>query len=571
MPYKNLSVESATAVSLCHLAVERRSNINEQIGLDSQKKARCTKDVQRQVLAYVQRERLLPAGRRVVIGVSGGPDSLCLLHLLWTLRHELGIQVHAAHLNHLIRGSEADTDAQFVADLTASWHIPSTIASRDVPALAREQKLAIEEAARRARYVFLAQVAHQTCATHIAVGHNADDQSETVLMHWLRGAGLAGLRGMLPATRLTDLRLLQAQQDRDADQADLWLVRPLLDTERSDIERYCRAHNLVPRFDRSNLDTTYYRNKLRHELLPLLEHEYKPRFGKILRRSARVIRDDYDLLCTVRDRTWKEIVRRESDEAIVLDREAWTALHPSLQRAILRQAVYRLRRSLRDVNFVHIEAAMEVAHQGIVGCQATLPSDVMLTVGYAVLTVADIEYAPSPDFPALSTELTGRTPLTVPGTTLLPGRLAVEIDIRSRSALPLDWQNNVDPWCAYLDVHALGLEAFDVQPAGPKDIPFADGAPALFLRRRKDGDRFCPLGMGGHHKRVSDLLVNAKVPSQWRDQIPLLVRKDDTILWVCGWRMDERARVHNQTSRIVVVRLRPADEAPRVVNDPRNE
>jgi tRNA(Ile)-lysidine synthase len=459
----------------------------------------------------------------------------------------MDIEVHAAHLNHLIRGTDADVDAQFVADIAARWHIPHTVTARDVPALAAEQKLAIEETARRARYVFLAQVAHQIGATRIAVGHNANDQSETVLMHWLRGAGLAGLRGMLPNTRLADLRLLQDNlQLQDAEQPDLWLIRPLLEAKRSDIERYCADHGLSPRFDRSNLDTTLYRNKLRHELLPLLEREYKPNMGEILRRSARVIRDDYDLLCTIREHAWKEIVLQASDTEVVLDRPRWTALHPSLQRAILRQAAYHLNHSLRDVNYVHIEAARGVANHGTVGDQATLPGGTTLTVGYATLGVANREHTSRPSFPALAAAHSRRTPIAVPGSTPLSGQGVIEVDILPKSALSSDWQQNADPWRAYLDAAAAGLEEPDPEPT-------------LYVRCRKPGDRFCPLGLGHHHKLVSDLLVNAKVPAQWRDQVPLLVRADDRILWVCGWRVDERARVRPDTSRVAVVRLWMAD------------
>jgi tRNA(Ile)-lysidine synthetase-like protein len=164
-------------------------------------------DLQREVVAFIHRERLLSPGDRVVVGVSGGPDSLALLHLVHACREQLGIEVHAAHLNHLIRGTEADQDAQFVADVASAWDIPCTVVARDVPAFARDHRLALEEAARRVRYAFLAEVAQSVGGSRIAVGHNADDQSETVLMHWLRGAGLAGLRGMLPATPLADLRL----------------------------------------------------------------------------------------------------------------------------------------------------------------------------------------------------------------------------------------------------------------------------------------------------------------------------------------------------------------------------
>jgi tRNA(Ile)-lysidine synthase len=394
--------------------------------------------------------------------------------------------------------------------------------------------LALEEAARHLRYAFLAEVARETGATRIAVAHNADDQSETVLMHWLRGAGLAGLRGMLPATRLSELHIAAlAEQDED-----LWLVRPLLETPRTEIEHYNQQHGLLPRFDRSNLDTTIYRNKLRHELLPYLEREFKPSFSQILRRSARVIRDDYDLLCAVRDRAWDEVVRQSSSRAVIFDRTAWRALHPSLQRATLRRAARHLRHNLRDVNYLHIQAALEVAQLGHTGNRATLPRQLQLVVGYDTLTMADPAYVPQPDFPALAPGVAGavkRISLRVPGTTALHSQAQARIEIVSRTALAADWQQNDDPWRAYLDADVLG--------------------PELYLRRRRAGDRFFPLGLGGKSKLVSDLLVNCKVPAGWRDRIPLLVRADDSIMWACGWRIDERARIGENTSQVAIVRL----------------
>jgi len=488
---------------------------------------------QHNLLALLEREHLLPAGNSVVVGVSGGPDSLCLLHLLWTHRDKLGIRVHAAHLNHLLRGVDADADALFVAQQAADWGIRCTVESRDVRAYASERGLAIEEAARHQRYAFLAQVARAQNARYIAVAHNADDQSETVLMHWLRGAGLAGLRGMLPATQLAALHVDGPAPEYE----ELTLIRPLLDTPRAEIERYCRQHNLSPRFDRSNLDTTLYRNKLRHELLPLLEREYKPGLAQILRRSARIIRDDYDLLCTTRDRAWARITRQTSDRAVVLDLTAWRGLHPALQRAILRRAAHTLGPGLRDVNYVHVQSALRIAQEGSTGDAATLPGGLQLVVGYDTLTIADRNYLPAPDFPSLPLPASGapeRFRLHMPGTTLLPG-LQAHVEVAPQAALDADWERNQDPWRAYLDAAVLGRE--------------------LALRPRRAGDRFYPLGMDGRSKLVSDLLVNCQVPAGWRNRIPLLVRADDSIMWVCGWRVDERARVRESTSRVAIVRL----------------
>jgi tRNA(Ile)-lysidine synthase len=490
-------------------------------------------NLEREILAYIQREQLLSPGDRVVVGVSGGPDSLCLLHVLWTCQARLEIDLHIAHLNHQVRGTDADADARFVGELAAQWQLPSTIEACDVPSFAQKHRLAIEEAARRVRYRFLLRVARSVDAQRIAVAHNADDQSETVLMHWLRGAGLAGLRGMLPTVRMSDLRFVNRPQSGD----EVWLIRPLLEVPRTEIEHYCQAHSLRPRFDRSNLDTTLHRNKLRHELLPYLEQAFKPRFREILRRSARVIRDDYDLLCKLRAQAWEETVHEASGKAVILDRAAWQRLHPSLQRATVRYAVQHLRRNLRDVNYQHVEAAVRVGRDMGVGAQATLPRDLLLTVGYRTIVVADRRYVPRPDFPALASK---HLSLTVPGTTWMPGGGRVEIDFLPRSALPQNWARNPDPWLAFLDAKAIGTH--------------------LSLRRRRSGDRFCPLGLAGKHKLVSELLINAKVPAWWRDQVPLLVRPDDQILWVCGWRIDHRARVTKETSQVAMIQLHLTDK-----------
>ena len=228
----------------------------------------------------ILQHHLFEGGGTVVLGVSGGPDSLCLLHTLRALQDELGLELHLAHLDHGIRGSDSRADAEYVEGLARAWDVSATMEYGDVPAYAEEHRVAIEEAARRVRYLFLGRVAREVGAQCVAVGHNADDQVETIIMHWMRGSGLGGLRGMLP------VQVLGAE--------DWWcgpvlrLVRPLLDVPRDAIEGYCHQHGLQPRFDRSNLDLTYHRNRIRHELIPFLE-SFNPRIRDVLRRSARVI------------------------------------------------------------------------------------------------------------------------------------------------------------------------------------------------------------------------------------------------------------------------------------------
>jgi tRNA(Ile)-lysidine synthase len=478
---------------------------------------------------------LLFPGETVVVGVSGGPDSLCLLHVLNRLRGEYRVQLHVAHLNHKMRGREADADAAFVARLAEEWGLPCTIEARDVPALAREKKLSSEEAARRARYAFLAEVAEQVGAKRIAVGHNADDQTETVLMHWLRGAGLAGLRGMLPALSLSDYRLLEEHggtMDNGPESYPFTLIRPLLKVPRAEIEAYCAKHGLQARFDRSNLDTTYYRNRLRHELIPYLE-SYNPGIREVVRRSARVIADDYAYLRAELDRFWPQVVISESDQAIQFDLAAWRSLPPSFQRSTLRQAIHRLRRSLRNINWIHVEDARLALLEKPAGTQATLPQGLMLTMSYDMFIVADEGYVERPtDLPLLMVD---SLPLTIPGTTPLPeSEWRVEARLLSRSELPPEWEDNPDPWQAFLDHDVVGSE--------------------LILRRRQPGDRFQPLGLGGRQTTLREFMINCKIPAPWRHRVPI-VASPRHIVWLAGWRVDERARITESTERVLHVRF----------------
>ena len=381
------------------------------------------------VRKYAQRYRLFSPGETVVVGVSGGPDSLCLLHLLRRLAPELRLWLHVAHLHHGLRGIEADADATFVAELADCWGLPCTIGRADVTALAREAGQSLEEAARQARYRFLAEIAEAGGAATLAVGHNADDQAETVLMHFLRGSGAAGLRGMLPRTPLDDYRLFRTVFDtgHDASAAEgsgetaddqessaldgvnqrhlrsilsdgngeagdplsssdphvvasprLHLVRPLLAIPRAEIEAYCVKHRLAPRIDRSNADTTFFRNRLRHELLPILE-TYNPGIRDVLSHTAEVLAGDHAVLSRAVEIAWTSLVSVEGPDEVRFSLPGWRGLPLGLQRATCREAIHRLRRSVRDINWEHVERAVWLAREGHTGQVATLAAGLELS------------------------------------------------------------------------------------------------------------------------------------------------------------------------------------------------
>ena len=481
----------------------------------------------------IERYRLMKPGDVTVVGVSGGPDSLCLLHVLHSLKTDYRFELHVAHLHHGLRGQEADADADAVRALATNWGLPCSIEYVDVPALAGSHRIAVEEAARRARYGFLGRIATGVGSRRIAVGHNADDQAETVLMHWIRGAGLAGLRGMLPLTALSEYRMGETS-DQAYPVEELCLVRPLLEVPRSEIEAYCAVHGLEPRFDRSNLDTTYFRNWLRHVVLPLLA-SHNPNIREVIRRSAWVLADDYDLLRSVVLEAWARVVIEETPERITFELAGWRDLPASLQRSTVREAVQRLRRSLRDVSFVHVEKAVEVARSGSTGARSTLPRGLMLTLEYERLVLGPADAEPVlPDLPLLSIGCS-RLLVRTPGTTPLTGAgWRLDVQILGRSDLPGDWESNSDPWRAFVDADVVSGQ--------------------LRLRGRQSGDRFQPLGMGGRTVKLSDFLTNRKVPRSVRERLPLLV-SDRGIAWVCGHRVDERVRVRKTTKEVLLLRF----------------
>jgi tRNA(Ile)-lysidine synthase len=542
-------------------------------------------DLLARVRRYAQRYSLFTPGETVVVGVSGGPDSLCLLHLLRRLAPELRLWLHVAHLHHGLRGVEADADVAFVADLADCWGLPCTVGRADVAALAREAGLSLEEAARQARYRFLAEVADAGGASTLAVGHNSDDQAETVLMHFLRGSGAAGLRGMLPKTSLDDYRLFQVVSDtghdaaksrsftaEGAEDAELFfsssalsafsalisgtdgdivdpppssdprdsrkasprlnLVRPLLAISRAEIEAYCAEYRLAPRVDRSNEDTIFFRNRLRHELLPLLE-TYNPGIRKVLTHTAEVLAGDHAVLRREIEESWKSLVSVENPEEVRLSLPIWRGLPLGLQRATLREAIHRLRSSVRNINWEHVERAVWLAREGHTGQAATLAAGLELQIGYDSLRVAGEGASWQVDLPQVSEPV----PLVAPGVTELGGGWQVSVQRLRRDEVPNDYLDGLDPWAAFLDADAVGG--------------------ALILRPRAPGDRFCPLGLAGHTVKLNEFMIDAKVARDARSGWPLLIGRDG-IAWVCGLRLAEEVAIGQDTVEIWHVRFAKA-------------
>lgn len=452
------------------------------------------------ISSFIRAQNLIHPGDLIVAAISGGPDSLAMLHALVTLRATLGHSIHVVHLDHLLRGAESAAEAQFVAQIAEQWGLPATIEAHDVAILARTQRLNVYAAGRAARYQFFGRVAIALGAQAVAVAHTANDQAETLLMHLLRGAGSAGLSGMQPLVAWHQWQTYAAAVFGAAAGAGQYapaLIRPLLTTTRPAIEAYCREQGLPARYDPANEDTTHTRSRIRHDLLPQLI-EYNPRIIEALCRTADTLAAEHDLVEQALDACWPQLARLRL-AGIDLDRGVWRELHPALQRAALRRA-YAALGGQATVGLADLERAMVGAAAGV-GRVIELPGGLALTVGYQALTIGEVQ--------ASGPQLLGEIELLT-----IPGELALQ-----------------HGWRALAGVQQPGAAA------GPWSIQIAQAeiTEPLALRRRRPGDRI--VGRRGS-RSIQDVMVDAKLPRGLRDAWPILVA-GERILWVAGVRVAE--------------------------------
>ncbi len=453
-------------------------------------------------------------GAAIVAAVSGGPDSLALVHALAQFRDSLGIRLYAAHLDHGLRPAESAADADFVRESMGALQVPLFSEKADVSQYRKERRLSVEDAARQVRYSFLARVYGQVGADVVAVGHNLDDRAETVLMHVLRGSGLAGLRAMTVIYR------------RTVDGVPLTVFRPLLRVPKADTVAYCSENGLSPRFDESNLSEDMTRNRIRLNLLPQLK-SYNPAIAASLGRLADSVSHDLDFVAQAVDKAAADIITR-SATGVSLDRSAFAGLHPAIQRHLLRRAVELVAGDASDLEFAHVEEMLRLM-SGPAGKKTRLPGRVTLDVDHdlAHLSAGEGHVGLLPELEH------SRTRLNLPGVAT-SGAWTVSVRMVS------DLETNPSP----PDGNGLRLaERFDADALGPE----------LYVRTRRQGDVFRPLGMNSE-KSLADFMKDAHVPARWRDVLPIVVNASDEVAWVIGWRIADWAKITDDTKRIVEIR-----------------
>ncbi len=452
---------------------------------------------------------LFQVGDVVVVAVSGGPDSVALLHLLceWREIHSLGL--HVAHFDHGVRGAESVKDALFVENLARDLGLPFHLGRGDVSSFKREHGLSPEEACRELRFRFLRETAVASGAQKVALGHTADDQAEELLLRLIRGSGTRGLSGM-------------------AFLREGIFVRPLLNASRKDIISFLVARNLSFRKDASNDAQEFLRNRIRHNLLPLLERDFNPRIKESLVRTASIVRSDDAFLNEVTEETWARVARRDGAHGtggVVVDLKAFGEVPRAIQMRLLRKGLELSGSRMKEIGFRHLESVQRLAGGSGAYRRISLPGGVWVERSYQQLRF----------YKRLPVELTGFWhTVDCPGTLLLPEfGYSITFEVIGRSELPGSFGLSNGHRVSYFDY---------------KQARFP-----LVVRSLRPGDRFRPSGMGGSQK-IKDYFINAKIPRPVRHTVPVVVQ-GNRVVGIVGWRTDDAAIVTEETKQILKISL----------------
>lgn len=460
----------------------------------------------------IRQHGLILPGSRVVIGLSGGADSVALAVLLGELSADGGFEiVRLAHLHHGLRGTAADEDETFCRTLAARLALPIDVERVDVGALARERRQSIEEAGREARYRFFSHVADLAGADLIAVGHTLEDQAETFLLNLLRGAGPRGLAGMRPRAGR--------------------VIRPLLDLRHADLREFLAERGLTFREDETNQDTSLLRNRVRHVIIPFLEEQVSPGLMPVLARNAAIARDDAAWMDAEAARVWSRVART-SEGGVDLDCAALAGEALALAGRIALRALETVS-SGRFVGFDHVEALLALVRGEAGGVAGDFPG---------------LRAERNSGWVSLRTRTgTGREPtraatefcqlLSIPGEARIP-EAGVTV---TAEFVPGPGDGGPEPLLAGNDGRTAVVDA-------------AVLGTRLKVRSRQPGDRFRPLGLGGT-KKLQDFFVDRKVAEAERDKVPLVVDAEDRIVWVAGYATGEDFRVTARTGAVVILKL----------------
>lgn len=442
----------------------------------------------------LKKYKMLTQGEKVILGVSGGADSIAMLYALNELV-DYGLELIVAHLNHGIRGDEAKGDAEFVKETAKSLRLTFVYGEVDTLSFKEESQLSLEDAARTLRYKFFDQVLNKHYATKIATAHTLDDQAETVLMRLLRGSGSRGLSGIPPVSNS--------------------IVRPLIDTSRSEIEEYLRSKGVEWVEDSTNESPEFLRNRIRQDLLVELE-SYNPQIKETLSRTAEILRSEEEFIRKEALKHFDDIFSPNKSE-LIGDLKYYRSVEKPLRFSLLRLTIEKLNTSLKNISSTHIVSADDFLLSETASGEVELPQGTVIVKGYDTFLV------------------TRKSELEL--------EFSYSIQSLGKWSFP-EFSVSIE----YIITDELAENDESVAYFDPETVSFP-----IEVRNFKPGDRFSPLGMTTS-KKLQDYFTDIKLPKFLRSRVPIFISKDE-IMWLGGIRLDNRFKVTDKKKEVLMIKL----------------
>ncbi|ADO77857.1 tRNA lysidine(34) synthetase TilS [Halanaerobium praevalens] len=454
---------------------------------------------------FIQKNNLLLNSSRILLAVSGGPDSLAMLDLFDKLKEELKIEIAVAHLDHMFR-KESKSEADFIERFAKKRGIQFFSKRVNLPQIIKTNKVSAEAAARQERFTFFKNIIAKENFDLLALAHHKGDQAETVLLNLFRGCGLKGLGGIELQAKFKELEL----------------IHPMLIFTKKEILAYCQQQKLSPSFDSSNQENIYSRNIIRNEILPLIEKKINPKVKEVIAKNSKLIASEAEFLEKLAKKKYKELLVKEKSTKIIIDFNSLLALDQVIQRRIYRQIYKRLNNNLDDLYLEHIFEIEKLIADKKTGRGVDIASGIRVEISYSNLIFSKGSQSKQ--------KLENKIKIN----------LGQKIKINKKYSLKAKVVNEKD----FAFVSDPKRAAFDYEKI--------DGP--LFIRNRKAGDKLRPLGMKGQ-KKIKDILIDAKVPKYQRDQVPVIVDGNDNLLWLAPYKLSDKFKVTVKTDKILILEL----------------